>query len=105
MNRNRIVVLGAAGAVVLACVLAAAGQDASDEAQQLYQQAQDLVKAQKFDQAVEAMTKAVRLAPRNDLYLATLGDCEFKAGKFADGVEHALQAVKLNDKVGAYYVL
>jgi tetratricopeptide (TPR) repeat protein len=104
MNRNRTVLLPA-GAVVLGCVLTAAGQDASDEAQQLYQQAQDLVKAQKFDQAVEAMSKAVRLAPRNDLYLATLSDCEFKAGKFADGVEHALQAVKLNDKVGAYYVL
>jgi tetratricopeptide (TPR) repeat protein len=105
MNRNRFVVLGAAGALALAWVLAAARQDAPDEAKQIYQQAQDLTKAQKYDQAVDLMTKAVRLAPRNDVFVATLSDCEFKAGKYADGVEHALQAVKLNDKAGAYYVL
>ena len=105
MNRNRIVVLSAAGALALAWVLAAPGQDTPDEAQQLYQQAQDLVKGQKFDQAVDLMKKVVQLAPRNDLFLGTLSDCEFKAGKFADGLEHAQQAIKLNDRVGPYYVL
>src|SRR5262249_30268586 len=89
----------------LAAVLFAAGPDAPDEAQQLYQQAQDLAKAQKFDQAIDALKKAIRLAPRNDLYLATASDCELKAGKYADGIEHALKAIEINDKVGAYYVL
>src|SRR5690242_14308785 len=105
MNRNRTAVLGAAGALALAAVLSASGQDAPDEAQQLVQQAQDLVKAQKYDQAVDALKKAVQLAPRNDLYLATLSDAELKAGRYADGLGDAEQAIKLNDKVGPYYVL
>jgi tetratricopeptide (TPR) repeat protein len=105
MNRNRTVVLGAAGALALAAVLSASGQDAPDEAKQLVQQAQEMVKAQKYDEAVDALKKAVQVAPRNDLYLATLSDAELKAGRYADGLGHAEQAIKLNDKVGPYYVL
>jgi hypothetical protein len=32
-------------------------------------------------------------------------DFELKAGKFADGLAHAQQAIKLNDKTGPYYIL
>jgi tetratricopeptide (TPR) repeat protein len=105
MNRNRTVVLGAAGVLALVCVLSAPGQDAGDEAKQLVQQAQDLAKDKKFEEAAAALRKAVRLAPRNDEYLAVLSDYEFKSGQYADGLEHALQAVKLNDKVGVYYMM
>jgi tetratricopeptide (TPR) repeat protein len=103
MSRNRIVVL--AVLVALAGVASRYGQDTGEDAQQLFQQAQDLVKAQKFDQALDLLKKAIRLAPRNDLYLATASDCELKAGKYADGLEHALQAIRINDKVGPYYIL
>ena len=65
----------------------------------------ELAKEKNFDQAITSMKKAVELAPRNDLYLAMLSDYELKASKFADGLEHAAAAIKLNDKVGAYYVL
>jgi transglutaminase-like putative cysteine protease len=104
MNRNCIVLL-AAGALLLASAPAAPAQDNSDEAQRLFRQGQDLVKSEKYDQALDALKKAVQLAPSNDLFLATLSDCEFKAGHFADGLEHAQQAIKLNDKAGPYYVL
>src|SRR5205085_2300370 len=39
------------------------------------------------------------------LYLAMTSDYEYKASKFADGLEHAQQAIKLNGKPGPYYVL
>jgi tetratricopeptide (TPR) repeat protein len=102
MNFNHIVMLGA---LTLVCTLPAIGQDNTEEVQKIMQQAQDLAKAKKFDQAVVLMKKAIQLAPTNDLALATTSDYEFKAGKYADGLDHALQAIKLNDKVGAYHVL
>jgi transglutaminase-like putative cysteine protease len=86
-------------------VLPVFGQDAEQEAKQLVQKAQELAKEQKFDQAIDAMKKAVQLAPRSDLYLAMTSDFEQKAGRYADGIEHALAAIKLNPKVGAYYFL
>jgi tetratricopeptide (TPR) repeat protein len=67
--------------------------------------AKKLAAAKKFAEAAGAMKDAIRLAPRNDLYLALADDCEREAGLFADGLEHAQQAVKLNDKVGLYYAL
>src|SRR5262245_17696426 len=75
------------------------------EAKHHYEKAQELTKSQKFEEAVASLKKAVELAPRNDIFLATLSDAEFKVGKYADGVEHALAAIKINDKVGAYYTL
>lgn len=103
MSYHTLVFLGAA--CLLVPGLPARGQDAEQEAKQLAQKAQELGQAQKFDEAITAMKKAVQLAPRNDLYLAMTSDYEFKAGRFADGLEHALQALKLNDKIGQYYVL
>ena len=32
-------------------------------------------------------------------------DYELKAGKFTDGLAHALQAIRLNDRDGGYYVV
>jgi hypothetical protein len=105
MNRNCRLLLCLAGVVALTPGWSARGADAAEDAQKLAQQAQELAKAEKFDQAIDAMKKASQLAPSNDLYLATTSDYELKAGKYTDGIEHALQAIKLNDKVGAYYVL
>src|SRR5438067_1146592 len=101
MNRNRLRIFGL---LLLACGLSGAGQDAAED-KKLFQQAQDLAKKEQFDEAITAMKKAIALAPRNDLYLGTLSDIELKAGKYADGADHAEQAIKLNGKVGAYYVL
>lgn len=104
MNHFRLLVLSTA-ALALAAGLSAPGQDAGDDPASLFQQAQELAKGKKFDEAVAVLHKVLRLAPGNDLYLATASECELKAGKYADGAAHALEAVRLNDKVGAYYVL
>lgn len=79
--------------------------DAEQEAKKLVNEAQELAKGQKLDEAVANMHKAIKLAPRNDLYLALTSDYERKAGQYAEGVQHALEAIKLNDKVGAYFIL
>src|SRR5437588_11556887 len=79
--------------------------DAEQEAKKLVDEAQELAKGQKLDEAIANMHKAIKLAPRNDLYLALTSDYERKAGQYAEGVQHALEAIKLNDKVGAYFIL
>jgi transglutaminase-like putative cysteine protease len=103
MNPHRSIVLAAIG--ILALLPSARAQVASDEPQRLFEQAQGLAKSEKFDEAVVVMQKVLRLAPRNDRYLATASHYELKAGKFTDGLEHAVEAIRLNDKVGTYYVL
>jgi tetratricopeptide (TPR) repeat protein len=80
-------------------------QDTGDQAKQLVAKAQELAHAKDFTAAIDHMKKAIALAPTNDLYLAMTSDYELKAGKFADGVEHAMRAIKLNDKDGGYFVI
>jgi tetratricopeptide (TPR) repeat protein len=79
--------------------------DETEEAKQLVDKAKELAKEKKLDQAIAAMHKAIKLDPKNDVYLATASDYELKAGKYADGLKHAKQAIKLNDKAGVYLVL
>jgi tetratricopeptide (TPR) repeat protein len=100
MNHQRTLGLAA----LLLFGLTAFALNAAD-ANQLHEQAQKLAGEKKYDEAIEAMKEAVKAAPSNDLFLARLSDYEYKAGKYADGVKHALEAVRLNDKVGPYYVL
>src|SRR6266542_5024392 len=104
MKHNRIVLFGA-GVLALASALTAFGESAAEEARQLAEKAQERAKAEKFDEALTLMKKALQLDPRNDEHLGRASLYEFKTGKYADGLEHALQAVRLNDKVGAYHVL
>ena len=59
----------------------------------------------KTDDAVTVLKKVVKLAPADDKMLAVLSDLERQTGKFADGAEHAMQAIKINDKVPTYYLL
>src|SRR5262249_58646815 len=65
MIHNRIVGLGAAGVLGLASVLTAFGQESTDEAKQLVERAQELAKAEKFDEAARLMRQALRLDPRH----------------------------------------
>jgi tetratricopeptide (TPR) repeat protein len=104
MNRS-IVMHGVVGILALALARPAPGQDAEAEARKSAEEAVELAKGKKLDEAIAAMKKAIELAPRNDLYLARASDYEMQAGKFADGLEHAQKAIRLNGKVGAYYVL
>ena len=79
------------------------GQDAGKKAQQFFEQAQAQEKDKKYDLAVKSMQQAIKLAPRNDAYLAYASHVERLAGNYAEGTDHALQAIAINSKVGWYY--
>jgi tetratricopeptide (TPR) repeat protein len=95
------------GAWVLALVLGgpAARGDGADEADQLVRQADRLAREKKYDEALGAIRKAIQLAPGNDRVLGIASEIDRRAGRFADGVEHALAAIKINDRPALYYAL
>jgi tetratricopeptide (TPR) repeat protein len=103
MRSTRLVLL-AACVVVLVGVVSSRGDDAA-EVQKLVVQARQLLAEKKLDEAVEAIRKAVKLLPDNDRVLAAASEVELRANRFADGLEHAQAAIKINDKVALYYVL
>jgi tetratricopeptide (TPR) repeat protein len=104
MNRNLFFALAVVSALALSG--AALGQKAPDEeVKQLFEKAKALAKDKKYDQAAELMRKAVKLAPRNDTVLAIASEFERQAGEFTQALEHAREAIKINDKAGPYYVL
>lgn len=75
------------------------------ESRQLAEQASQYARDKKYEQAIEAIRKAIALEPRNDQYLMLASEIERRAGRYADGVRDALAAIKINDKVGVYYAL
>src|SRR5437870_3962853 len=96
--------LSTLGVLVMVCV-AIRAQGTEQQAKELVVKAQEFAKAKDFEQALALMKKAIALIPDNDAYLGMTSELEFKAGKFADGLEHARAAMKLNDKAGAYYLM
>ncbi len=103
MKSTRLVQM-AACAVVLFGVVSSRGDNAA-EAQKLVVQARQLLADMKLDEAVEAIHKAVELLPDNDRILAAASEVELRAGRFADGLEHARAAIRINDKATPYYIL
>ena len=75
------------------------------EAKQFAEQAKQLASEKKYDRAIEAIRKAIEMAPRNDQYLMMASEIERRAGRYAEGVKDALAAIKINDKVYLYYAL
>jgi transglutaminase superfamily protein/tetratricopeptide repeat protein len=97
-------------ALAVGCALAlfgaASGRAAPDpDVQMLFEKAKALAKDGKYDQAAELMRKAVKLAPGNDQVLAITSELERQAGEFTQALEHARQALRINDKAGPYHVL
>jgi tetratricopeptide (TPR) repeat protein len=106
MKRKSILVLAAAILTLAPGLPLVRAADASDpEVQKLLMEAAKALMAQKPDDAVEAMKKVVKLVPDNDLFVGSLSDLERQSGKFADSLEHALQAMKLNEKKAEYVML
>ncbi len=101
MSRHSILVVAIACTLSLTTVTA--GPD--PEVQRLLLEAQKHLDAKKPDEAVAVLKKIVKLTPADDKLLATLSDLERQTGKFADGMEHALAALKINDKVPTYPLL
>src|SRR5437868_1884280 len=105
MKRNFLAVAGSIALLALVQGMPAFGQDAEQEARQLLEQAAEFEKAKKFEEAARVVRKVIKLVPGNDACLAVASHYERLAGDYAEGVEHALQAIKINDKVPAYFVL
>ncbi len=106
MRRNLFLFPSIAGLFLLVPCLVVLGQDSSEkQAQELAKEAQQYVQSKQIDQARTAIKKAIQLAPKNPLFLALAGDIEMKAESPATALEYARQAIKLNDKVGAFYNL
>ncbi len=55
-----------------------------------------LEKEKKYDEALEQITEATKLAPRNTAYQATAARLAALAGKHEDGLQFALEALKLD---------
>lgn len=73
------------------------------DAQLLFQQAQGHENDKNYGLALKCIADAIAIAPENDAYLAHASHVERFMGRHADGVKHALQAIKLNPKVEWYY--
>lgn len=97
----------AAAGYLFALLLLASGPARADEqeAQQLAKQAEQYVRDKKYEQAIESIRKAIKMAPDNDQYLMIASEIERRAGRFADGLRDAEAAIKINDRVGLYYAL
>lgn len=97
------------GTILLAaCVLCAGPAGRADDlkgADELMQMADKLAKDKKPDEAFEAAQKAAKLVPSNDRAQAIASEYARRAGRFAEGLELAHAAIKLNDKVGVYHAL
>jgi hypothetical protein len=105
MRSRLFFILGVSCLLLLADQLLGLGQEVSKETAKHVENARKLAAANKLVEAAGAMKEAVRLAPGNADLLAMASEMEYKAGLFADGLEHARQAIKINGKVGTYHVL
>jgi tetratricopeptide (TPR) repeat protein len=76
-----------------------------EDAGKLFAQAQQQQKDGKLDEALGTIKKAIQLDPKNDRYLAFASNVARLAGKYAEGVQFAQDAVKINDKVALYHAL
>jgi len=82
----------------------ARGQDdAEKDPAKLFAKAQDLLKDVKPDEALDAVKKALALDPKNERYLAFASNAARLAGKFAEGIQFAQQAIQINDKEAVYH--
>ncbi|HEY7314384.1 MAG TPA: transglutaminase domain-containing protein [Gemmataceae bacterium] len=99
-TRFRIAMVGC-----LFALLPGAARADEPDAEQLVRQADQYARDKKYDEAIESIRKAIKLAPSNDHYLMVASEIERRAGRFADGLRDAEAAIKINDKVGLYYAL
>jgi tetratricopeptide (TPR) repeat protein len=103
----------AVGAIVLALLflitlcLPATGQTPAQRrtAQQLYVQAQILERRQQLPQAVAKINEALKLVPKNDVYLAYAATLELRTGQAQQALDHVRQAVRIDGGKPAYRVL
>jgi hypothetical protein len=97
--------LGAAAICLLTALAPGFARGDEREADVLAKEAEQLARAKKYDEAIAAIRKAIEMAPKNDRFLMVASEIERRACRYADGVRHALAAIKINKRVGLYYTL
>jgi tetratricopeptide (TPR) repeat protein len=101
MKRSQIVVL----ACMFLPILVALARGDEPDVDDLVRQAERLARDKKYDEALDAIHKAIKKEPNNDRYLILSSEINRRAGRFADGKRDALAALKINDKIGLTYAL
>jgi tetratricopeptide (TPR) repeat protein len=92
-------------AACLLLLILGVGRGDEVSVKKLVQEADQLARDKKYDEALQAIRKAIKEEPKNDRYLIVASEINRRAGRFADGKRDALAAIKINDKIGVYYVL
>lgn len=72
-------------------------------AREWFAEGEKLAEKKDYAGAIVRVKEAARLAPQNDYYWQTLAWLENNAGRHADALEHARQAIRLNDRSGYSY--
>ncbi|HEY7327662.1 MAG TPA: transglutaminase domain-containing protein [Gemmataceae bacterium] len=101
MRRNRSLALACLFLPILLSIARGDEPDVDD----LVRQAERSAREKKYDEALDAIYKAIKKEPSNDRYLILSSEINRRAGRFAEGKRDALAALKINDKVGLYYAL
>lgn len=100
MKRNMILAL-----VCMFILILGAGRGDEPDVDDLARQAEMLARDKKYDEALDAIRKALKKEPENDHLLMMSSEINRRAGHFADGKRDALAAIRINYKPGLYYAL
>jgi tetratricopeptide (TPR) repeat protein len=96
--------LAAACALAVVAVSPRARGDNPEDIRALVVDADRLARDKKYDEALAAIRKAVKLAPQHDGIRFVASEIARRAGLYDEGLEHARAAIQSNDKVAVYYV-
>lgn len=92
-------------ACLFVLILDAAARGDEPDVAQLAEQAEKLFHEKKYDEALDALHKAIKKEPNNDHLRMMASEINRRAGRFAEGKRDALAAIRINDKVALYYAL
>jgi tetratricopeptide (TPR) repeat protein len=96
---------GLALASLIVPILLSIARGDEPDVDDLVRQAEQSAREKKYDEALDAIHKAIKKEPNNDRFLILSSEINRRAGRFADGKRDALAALKINDKAGLYYAL
>jgi transglutaminase-like putative cysteine protease len=98
MRRTTTAALAVAGLLGLATFGPAPAQEPAEKAKELLARVEKLAKERQYDEAADVVNKLLELLPGNDDVLSGASEVEHHAGRYADGLKHAQQAIKIAPK-------
>ena len=67
-----------------------------------YGRGQSLIKLERYDDAIESFSQAVKLRPDNEIAVFNLAYAYQKAGKYQDAIDNYLDASDLKETIRSY---